>query len=451
MKTIRRVSIWSASVLALVLIVLTIWPDDTLDPAVEAQLREPARLPPLSNGFNALIGFASAPDADLVQTGFDEVTRMNKVFSPSESKPEGSSHEAVSTMWKFAWDREPFAEALCSFAEPDCVSALRQRKAQVSALAREYQPYLDRYAQLATFSSFQTEQVAHIEAPLPSHAPLVDMAKLSLAIDTVASPAASTPGHPSRTLATGRALLAKADMLITKMIAVAVTTEAVHARFSTNLSAHRQAHPVKRLSLEELTLHKAAQYEFRFVATAASMVSHPTARREFGYPDWVPNWLYRASLRPLYKKNRSLNRAYRCFEAQLRPPTKLDLTRTADDQGAPPEACEPGPVDWLLNPIGTALFEVASIDLTRYRDRLGQLDGLTQLARLLEKSLVDADGDATLEATFKSLAPSYRHPLYGTVPTYDATRKLAAFPVPEGISERDRKRYFQLTWHEVQR
>ena len=66
--------------LGLGVVVLVLWGDDSLDPAVERALGLPERLPLESNLFYPLAGFTVAEDKNPAGEGYAAVTRVNEVL-----------------------------------------------------------------------------------------------------------------------------------------------------------------------------------------------------------------------------------------------------------------------------------------------------------------------------------------------------------------------------------
>ena len=258
--------------------------------------------------------------------------------------------------------------------------------AQLAAESAFADVHVERILALADFPHYRTELEAHLAAPFPALGSVAGAYRLALARRIVGS-SASRSALITNELRVARTLLARADSLIVKMIALKMTMLALHA-----LSALPASDPsvVMPMTDAERSLNASMLGEFRFQAAALRLVKE---RPHAADPDAVPSWfganMAAMALRPFFKVNRSLNAAYRCSvftSAALRsnaPVSASDEAALASSGAHGTTRClsihGPSIGDRVLNPIGTILVSVGSPDFSRYAQRLDDLGSLIRL------------------------------------------------------------------------
>ncbi|MDJ0864205.1 MAG: hypothetical protein QNJ82_18440 [Gammaproteobacteria bacterium] len=362
-----------------------IWTDEALSPDVQSALQLPRRLPPEVNLFNAVSGFAVAKGKNPAQEGYAAVTRVNALLAAA---PHGDG-TAFSGRLRNAWVKseltvQDHAGVLCSPKVDGCLSTLRARRDTLQVLARGHSTLLQRYRNLVTFPAYRMELRPHVNMPLPDFETLRKTHRLWLGLQVATH---SARGKETVAAVLGdleflRRLLAQADDLLIKMVVTDMVAEALHvvAAFMDTHRAPLSSFPaLAPLNDREATLTLALRSEFRFGASALLMLETRTETYEqLG----LPVWLGATALRPLYKPNRSTNRAYRCWEGlgaateSMHPePSALGLSGTITD-------CSPDWLEWIRNPVGGALVSVARPDIGRYAGNLRDLSGLITLVNL---------------------------------------------------------------------
>lgn len=383
-----------------VIVVVTLG-DDSLDPAVERALRVPERLPLESNLYYPITGFTVAGDKDPAGQGYTAVTRVNEVLRARISGETGDTGTKIGSIWvESVLDIEDPAKVVCSLKEEGCIASLRTRRTELLAVADEHPVLMARYRQLANFPEFQTDVRPHLEMPLPRFATLLSTHRLVLGVQILGYLQGDDAqlGAVLEDLRFVRRLLAQADNMLTKMVAVAMTADALHAyaalmdRKGSNMDRFPVLAPLVGL---ETSLDSSLTGEFRFVASSLNSIEDNPGRwyAEAG----LPPWLAAAGLRPLFKPNRTLNQDFSCWQAALAmaglPPGEL-ITRGPVKETP---ACKPGWYEWLVNPIGTVLKSIAGPDFRHYAGRLHDLNGLVTLVNLkraMRKDRITADGIA---------------------------------------------------------
>ncbi|MCH9671599.1 MAG: hypothetical protein K0U93_09145 [Gammaproteobacteria bacterium] len=224
--TVGRIALVLGATILTVLLALALWPDEPLDAATAAALRVPERLPARSNGYNALVGFPVATQHDSVAAGFAAVSRLNTLFATDVAP---ITRAAIDNAWiQPEFDPASIKPYVCDFSGPECAAKIRQHGAQLAAESAFADVYVERILALADFPHYRTELEAHLAAPFPALGSVAGAYRLALARRIVGS-SASRSALITNELRVARTLLARADSLIVKMIALKMTMLALHA------------------------------------------------------------------------------------------------------------------------------------------------------------------------------------------------------------------------------
>ena len=374
-----------ATLVAIGIIMLFLWDDDSLDPAVERALELPERLPLESNLFYPLAGFAVAEGDDSAEEGYAAVTRVNELLHAHD----GGEVEEIRSKIQKAWvesvlEIEDPTKIVCAPKEDGCIAELWTRRTDLMSLAGEHQTLIARFRRLAGFPGYQMDLQPHVEMPLPRFDAVLSTHRLTLGIYAVGYLQGEDAhlGAILNDLRFSRRLLGQADNLLTKMVAADMLADALHAyavlmdREGSNLDRFPVLAP---LSAAEVSLESSLLGEFRFVSSALSGVQ----REAVNYEDLgLPRWLDAAGLRPLFKPKRTLNNDFSCWQVALAiarlSPGELVTHGTAKDT----PACKPSWYEWVVNPIGMFFSSISRPDFRRYAGRLHNLDGLITLVNL---------------------------------------------------------------------
>jgi len=366
-------------------VAMAIWGDDALDHDVQKALQLPERLPRELNLFNPMAGFGVAEGKNPAEEGYAATTRVNELLAA----PGPSDEDELGDKVRRAWVVSELTVAddeniLCSPKEDGCVARLWSGRDELHALAKAHQTLLDRYRGLAEFTDYRMELHPHVEMPLPESRTLRATHRLWLGMQAAsyfqgASGALDAVLDDLRFL---RRVLAQADDLLTKMVVADMVVEDLHvyAAFMDREGALLDEFPtLESLSGREASLESALASEFRFSAsTLLTLENRPETYDELG----LPRWLGAVGLRPLFKRNRSVNSTYRCWyqvpvAKRLQPADALARETSETDRG-----CKFGWAEWISNPLGTIIVSIAQPDLSHYAGRLHDLRGLITLVNL---------------------------------------------------------------------
>jgi hypothetical protein len=359
--------------------VLLVWGDEDLEPEVQAVLRTPDRLPADQNLFNALTGFTVAADKIPYEEGFAAVTRANELLARYGL---GDDEQRLQDELAQAWFEDVFAledaeELLCGPQQADCLDRLWTPTAAMEQLAAKYQLLVTRYLELTRYPAHQSEVRPHVQAPLPNYRSIIRAHRLWIA-HWIAGDPSNSPAL-FNDLIFLRRFLAQSDTILAKMVASALIAETLYAyaALMDRDGAVIAGFPaIESLKAADQALDSPLRSEFRFSAAIFLDVSNdPRAFQELG----IPSWMGETAMRPLFKPHRSMNRAYRCTQ-QMLAVTQLsspDFIEVWSPQEAP--RCKLSWIEYLINPIGSILLDVAQPDFGRYAARLHDLNGLITL------------------------------------------------------------------------
>lgn len=366
-------------------VAVAIWGDDALERDVQKALQLPARLPRELNLFNPIAGFGVAEGKNPAEEGYAAITRVNELLAAPGPSDEEKLGDKVRRAWVVSkltvGDDE---NILCSPKDDGCVARLWSGRDELRALASAHQTLLDRYRGLADFTDYRMELHPHVEMPLPEFRTLRATHRLWLGMQA-ASYSHGASGALDAVLGDLRFLrrvLAQADDLLTKMVVADMVVEDLHvfAAIMDREGALLDEFPaLESLSGQEASLESALRSEFRFSTSAfLTLDNRPETYDNLG----LPRWLGAVGLRPLFKPNRSVNSAHRCWE-QVRAATRLKPVDVLARGSAETEkGCEFRWTEWISNPLGTTIVSIAQPDLSHYAARLHDLRGLITLVNL---------------------------------------------------------------------
>lgn len=366
-------------------VALAIWRDDTLDRDVQKALQLPERLPRELNLFNPIAGFGVAEGKNPAEEGYAATTRVNELLAAPGPSDEEEFGDTVRRAWVVSeLTVEDDENILCSPKDDGCVARLWSGRDELRALAKAHQTLIDRYRGLADFTDYRMELHPHVEMPFPEFRTLRATHRLWLGMQAAsylqgASGALDTVLGDLRFL---RRVLAQADDLLTKMVVADMVVEdlRVFAALMDREAGLLDEFPeIESLSGQEASLESALQSEFRFSTSALlTLENRPETYHELG----LPRWLGAVGLRPLFKPNRSVNSANRCWE-QVHAATRLKpadaLTRGSSETE---NGCKFGWTEWISNPLGTIIVSIAQPNVSHYAGRLHDLHGLITLVNL---------------------------------------------------------------------
>jgi hypothetical protein len=434
---------------------LTVRGDDDLHEEA-GQLLQPSATPapPDSNLFFAIVGFGAQDESggagDLHQRGVQLIAEFQRNERTGASGSYGPTRAQLAD-----------AERLCGLGNTDaapyrCIEQARLDRDALALLVADHRDLLDDYRRLWRYSSFANLRPDRFDGPLLSW-PLVLQAKrllhTEIALLLVDGEAARAVADLADDLAMWRRVLGSDQIdLIDKMVAQRALLggylfagEVLRELPDEVALSDRLASPLSALTDAEQQLAGALTSEFRLQARLIMDLldasGRPAPPASHGADSaWVDDpRLLRA---PLLQPNASLNRLHAAFQRERRADQmscrQIRGLAAAENPPAPRAGGMPWR-QWLLNPVGNILLDVARPDYGRYRDRLCDLlavQRLTSLQRELRLRGLHLD-DASAVA-LRSMA-SYRDPYTETAFVREAAglrfdasdaRTQALMPIP---------------------
>jgi hypothetical protein len=405
---------------------LTLRGDDDLH-AEAGQLLQPPATPasPDSNLFFAIVGFGAEDESggagELHQRGVDLIADFERGDRPGAAGSYGPTRAPVAD-----------ADRLCGLGNNEtapyrCIEHARLDRDALTALVAEHRDLLDDYRRLWRYSSFANLRPDQFDGPLLSW-PLVLQAKrllhTEIALSMVDGEAARAVADLAEDLAMWRRVLGSDRIdLIDKMVAQRALLggylfagEVLRVLPDEVPLSDRLGSPLSALTDAEQQLAGALTAEFRLQARlfmdlldAGGRPAQPE-RRETDSA-WVDDpRLLRA---PLLQPNASLNRLHAAFQRERRA-DQMSCRQIRDLAAAenppPPRATGMHWRQWLFNPVGNILLDVARPDYGRYRERLCDLLAVQRLTSLqLELRLRRLQLDDAAAVTLRDAA-SYHDP-----------------------------------------
>ena len=370
--------------LVIVLAVVALW-DEALNPRAQAWLAPDNRVIAAgSNGYFTLMGLFAAPADRPHDVGRKRVQAYELAISTTQDISE-LVFEDYPDSKRLRLGAE--FEFLCQIEKANCLTRFLDHADTIVALTEKHHTLLGRYHSLYEYPAFHSSATPGFNEPLVPYHLLATMNRLQLAQISVEFHSGSrlrAQENLHRDLHFQRRLLENADQLILKILAVEMLARDLHTLsqlLDSDLYLHEHlpdfADVLFDLSDQERSVDVCIRREF--VAMANLMLTMRSAR-PFDTNTEIPEWL----MSVLYKPNTTVNRMFERYEkthglATLSPP---ELAGALPRPGGNDKAQASKKVDYVLNPVGTILVEIASPELDRYLLILGDLTGLLRLVRL---------------------------------------------------------------------
>jgi hypothetical protein len=383
---IWRVARWIlAGVLGVVLFVIgcwLFWPDEALEPETQRLMSAKSSVLPADNMYFALWGFGASPDLDPHHVG----TKIDMAFAEWRKVKTDRKGPTLFDVDAF-YGKQPLRlpdkyTAPCRPESKECLASIRSAQATLEERITLYAPYLAQYRALRVKAKFEEPLDASLEAPLPKWSKLLFISDLSSEqvvrdMDTPAFRAAALQEFAAE-VAFWRGLAERADILITKMVAVAGLARKYRLA-SELLAAYPEiafthadavAEITKPLPPEWAAMKRVMEGEFRFSLYALSGIE-----RSFEFQE--DNGLFTRTMRPLliktYRVNATLNaqqRQYGRMAAFYSQSAAKVASGAAEFERELGEFDSWSPSTILYNPIGKMLLQIGSSNWGKYSLRL---------------------------------------------------------------------------------
>jgi hypothetical protein len=423
---------------ALALLVL-VWPDSELDAAAQQTLATlPVQVDEQDNLFNGLTGFdAPLNEDDFVAYGAQRVREINRRFAATDSSDNPGADIDFTDIWP-ASGASTVARDLCNADENPCAGYWRGQRAALDELERRHRTYLQRLAHLHTLPGYAMTMTPDYRAPLPRISDFLAVYKLRLNILGARCAAADTRrafDGIAGEIAFARRIMHQTHQLLRKMVAVEQLRQALYVYAECVDMAYREPTtpaPIAPLTAAEISLREPYMTMFREAVRQLTQLSMWSISIPPG--EDVASW----ALRPLIKPNRSANLAFATYTTlaaiSTLPPASL--------QSETPRLLATLQVSWheyLINPVGAILQQVAAPTGSTYMYRLHDVSGLIALlnAKLeLRSQNVSADGlNAALAAS------TWRNPYDNGALSWDSATQMLSFASPNEHSRANRLRH----------
>jgi hypothetical protein len=435
---VRKIAIVVGVVLIVVLVVplliVALWKDADLGPGAQRWLTSP--IPEVAddeNLFYGIVGFSQAGSDDFVAAGAGLMEEANRALEELQKSEAPLSDEKALEAVSRAWGGEPIDDELkdlCRPIEKSCMEEWIATAAELNVLSERHRELLERLERLYGLTAYGMTLTPDYQAPFPSISQLATVHRLKMGLvgaGCASGDFVTALGDLRVDIAFNRRVMVEARLLLTKLIALAMLSEALHTYaecLDVNHHAFSEEGELAPLTLAERSLRKGMQTEFRSGARLLRQLDgHPQIlSRETELPSWLVGWLY--------KPNRTVNLGYGFFAAMadISELPSSDLTEEVPKRLA---ALGPGVTEYVANPIGAILQEVAEPAMVDYPYRFHDLDGLIGLInakRRLRERNVPGDGINAALAD-EDLIP-WRNP-YEDIPfRWNSTARNLGFGTP---------------------
>ena len=447
LTSMKLVAWLTLALLIIALVFIAIW-DERLESEARIWLAEESRmLAAEKNSYFALMGLFSALSDDPHQVGRKRVQAYELALSNTSDTSE-LVFEDYPREQRVRIDEE--TDFLCEIEKSACMSRFLDNADTITALTGKHRVLLDRYHSLYAYPEFGSTATPGLHEPLMPFGLLARLNRLqhagvSLEFHTGSRlRAIEVLAEDMRFL---RGLLRRGDQLILKILAAEMLSRDLHTLsqlLDSKLYLHEHLPDLSDLLVDLTAEERAADSCIRreFSTVANLMLTMQTARA-FDSDTELPEWM----MKTLYKPNATVNWIFERYRATHElatlPPRQLAAairaSRSENDKLAPTK------IDYVLNPVGTILAEIASPELDRYIPVFADLTGLLRLVRLkgeIRARRLKADEVAGFiaERAEDSGSP------YGSTPMgWDPERQIIYF---EGLSERRHLHELELFFFE---
>ena len=430
-----RLFAWVVAIVLMMAVVFVGQWDESLDPQARQWLgtNKPA-IAAVDNGYFTLLGLFAALSDNPHDVGRKRVQAYELALSSTRDSAEIEYDDYPATLRQRV-DEE--FEFLCQVEKSSCVSRFLEHADNIVALTEKHRILLGRYHSLYDFPEFRSTATPGIHEPLIPYHLLTSLnrllgARMSVEFHTGSRLKAIEGLH--RDMRFLRKLLETSDQLMLKILVVQMLARDLHTLsqlLDSKLYLHEHLPVVDDvlvdLSPKERTVDVCIRREFE--AMANLMLTMKSAR-PFDADNELPDWM----MKTLYKPNATVNRMFRKYQlshelATLPPPA---LARKLSQLHADDSLSGPTTSDYVLNPVGTILTEVAAPDLNRYLPVLTDATGLLRLVRLKRMIRSRGLGSREVGAFLLEQDEELGSPYDASPMTWDSERQVIYF---QGLSQ----------------
>ena len=404
--------------------------DDTLD-AKAAAAGEPAAssVAEAQNGYLALLAMGAADGAD--GPAYARAWLAEARAAAKENRAE-----------KTVEVKRAKRPDLCDAAQVSCLAAVQDKADGINAQLEAYKEDLERYERLIAFRAYEEvlDYPFRLDSRFPSYVQVGSAQRAWLVRAALAVQAGKIEDALSaveRDIAFQRVMLGGARTLIGKMVAAANYTRDlafVADLLQTSTAdlkpfAPRLTEMLKPIAPAALRMDAALDTEFGMSKQA---LKNPAAAGSVGQGS-----VYEMiGTRLFYKPNATINKAYASY-MRIAEQSRRPLAVLARDGQKPDPASEELKFrDYIDNPIGNILLQIATPSFASYALRLHDLDAYNRLAGLgAEIIAADVGAEGVADFVAKSDARFY-DPYSGKPMAWDAGTRQLSFKASDALVRR---------------
>ena len=418
--------------LLVAVIAVTLW-DEPLDPRVQDWLTndQPTVLAG-DNGYFALMGLFAAISDDPHAVGRNRVRSYELALSSTSDASELDYKDYPISSRLRTGNEFDF---LCQVEKSSCIARFLEHADSIVALSEKHHVLFERYQSLFDFPDFRSTATLGLREPLIPLGLLASLNRLQLAWLTVEFHGGSRLkvidqlGRDMRFL---RRLIRSTDQFVVKVLAVEMLARDLHTLsqlLDSKLYLHQHLPALDDVLVDLSAGERAVDICIRreFEAMANLMLTMDSIR-PFDTDTELPRWM----MKTLYKPNATVNRISRTYlrTRDLGELPPADLARTLQQ---PNLNADPSPIEYVLNPIGTILSQVADPELNRYLLVVSDASGLLRLVRLKRMIRARGLGVEQIEMFLAEQGENLGSPYTSAPMRWDPERQVIFY---QGLSDR---------------
>jgi hypothetical protein len=401
-----------------------VWPDEARLPQAQQWMQTPApTVAEIENVYFTMLGFGVPLEQDAHEAGVTWARQMVDIVHNYRSSGKEVKILPVLEQASTA-DMRPLDD-VCAWETEDCFNVLAENLGTEQMRLGEWQGWLNRYRSMYLRPRFEEIMPQELFVPTPPFAQIMKVQRLlhtELGILYHHQQFIEAQTKLAQDLDYSRMLLRDARTILSKMVAVRMYAQVLHV-YSAFLDVTTVPPEVLQVVLEaitaiaplnaaELSLQQTLRSEFEMVAWMYALYpnSHDlSAVDENSIYTWITPFLP-------FKRNATINRVYHTYHN--------NVLHSESEHGADYSASQPMPTvwEWLYNPIGTTLNQIATPDFSRYSMRLHELNGLIALLKL--KAYIRANN---IPASELKQAPYQTHPHSGKPLHWDSDKRVLRY------------------------
>lgn len=376
------------------------------------------------NLHHALVGFQVGEGLDPAREGARLAQQFNSKLAAHLSRgvdvPLG-----LDSYWETpALSPTAGVDSLCDVVRERCLETFAQQAERVADLGEQNNVLLERYDGMATLSHYRSTMTPDVRTPIPRFSAVLDIHRLRLAMLCVAASAGQEDAFAAlrRDLDFSRRMTEEADYLLVKMVGLALVRQNLMtvAELIDVVDPNAVA-PIVPLSQAERSLRASFRTELALSANLSRQLHENPRALEKDVQ--MPRWL---SPR-LFKPNHAINLSFELLR-DLADTSEL----SAPELAAAWERLEHRQpddylswTDYIRNPVGTILFQIAVPSGGGMMARAHDVDGLITLVNLklaVRKAAVSADDLPAFLQQTPHVDPYHHQPI-----RWDKERRLLSF------------------------